>query len=115
MSAKATSRSGLKQKISKKDNWIIRVELNGTDLNPYHRLGLTQNPFPQTGKDEWKMAELQMQKLGGDPIPADRPAEYISEVLAGFSPEFIQKCIENYRPGRIVKFEVFWPKNGVAD
>ncbi len=27
----------------------IIVELNGTDINPYHKLGLTQNPFSQIG------------------------------------------------------------------
>ena len=28
----------------------LLVELNGTSENPYHKMGLTQNPFPQTAK-----------------------------------------------------------------
>lgn len=24
----------------------LNVELNGTDKNPWHQIGLTQNPFP---------------------------------------------------------------------
>lgn len=108
---KATSQSN--QKSKKKDKpkvWTITVGLNGTDTNPYHKLGLTRNPFPELGKSEWDAAELQMHKLGGDPIPQDNPEAYIREVLAGFSSEFVDLCVQNFRPGKYVKFKVFWPR-----
>ncbi len=84
----------------------LKVELNGTDKNPYEQMGLTQNPFPQTGKAEWDEACLRIQKLGGPPIPADRAEAYIRETLAGFTQEFVELCVRNYKPGIYVKFYV---------
>lgn len=86
----------------------IMVALNGTDHNPWHRLGLKQNPFPQTGKAEWDGACLRMQSLGGDPIPA--PAEpYIRERLKGFTDEFVDGCVARFERGQYVTFEVEFP------
>lgn len=83
----------------------ITVELNGTDVNPYHKLGLTQNPFPQTAKYEYDAACLCVQSLGGDPIP---DTDYIRERLKGFSAEFIELCVSQFRPGQLIKFVVEW-------
>jgi hypothetical protein len=88
----------------------IRVELNGTDSNPWHIFGLTQNPIPQLGKYEYDRACLQMQKLGGPPIPHDRVEEYIRKVLKGFDEEFVKLCVDQFKPGEIVRFEVFFPE-----
>ena len=81
------------------------VELNGTDVNPYHRMGLTQNPFPQTGKMELDRDALRLQSLGGDPI-AD--TDHIRRVLDGFSPEFVDLCCRKFKRGEYVTFEVTW-------
>jgi hypothetical protein len=81
----------------------LKVCLNGTTENPYHRFGLSQNPFPQIAKYEYTKACLQLQKLGGDPIPNER---YIRDTLAGFSNEFIELCCKQFMPGEYVTFEV---------
>src|SRR5215469_13142216 len=75
----------------------IEVRLNGTDTNPFHAMGLTQNPFPQLGKAKWDKAERQLHRLGGDPIPHDAAPAYIADVLTGFHQEFIDLCIKNFR------------------
>lgn len=85
----------------------MTVELNGTSENPYHRLGLTQNPFPQVGKHEWNLMVLQVQKLGGDPIP---DVQYIRDTLKGFTPEFIELCCNNFRKGQMVTFTMEFPE-----
>lgn len=79
----------------------ILVELNGTDKNPYHKLGLTQNPLPQIPRAEYTPQILKLQKLGGDPIP---DTDYIRQVLAGWSEEFIELCCKQFKKGEMVKF-----------
>jgi len=84
----------------------LTVYLNGTDTNPFQKWGLRQNPFPQLARAETDIFEHRLNKLGGDPIPRDRPEAYIREVLAGFSTEFIDLCVAKYRPGEMVQFVV---------
>lgn len=86
----------------------IRVELNGTAENPYHKLGLTQNPFPLIPQAQYSGACLRLQSLGGDPIPHDRAEAYIREKLSGFSQEFVDLCVSRFKPGEVVEFEVSW-------
>jgi len=81
----------------------LRVTLNGTDRNPWHRWGLTQNPFPQLGKAEYDAHCLRLQSLGGDPIP---DTDYIRKVLEGWSPEFVELCCQRFKKGAIVQFHV---------
>jgi hypothetical protein len=88
----------------------ITVALNGTSENPYYKMGLKQNPFPQTGHAEFDAAERRINSLGGEPIPSDRPREYIVETLQGFSQEFIDLCVQNYHQGKMVKFKVSFPE-----
>lgn len=84
---------------------IIHVELNGTDKNPWHLMGLTQNPFPQEAKHEVAAHMLALQSLGGDPIP---DIAYIEKRLEGWSEEFVQMCCDRFVPGKMVKFDVRW-------
>jgi hypothetical protein len=79
----------------------LKVVLNGTSENPYHKMGLKQNPFTQTGKAEYD--DTALRKLGSDPIPS---TDYIREVLVGWSQEFIDLCCRQFVPGEIVRFEV---------
>ena len=81
----------------------LNVVLNGTDTNPWHKLGLPQNPFPQIAEYAFTVGCLQIQKLGGNPIPNE---EYIRETLKGFSKEFIDLCCANYEKGKMVIFNV---------
>lgn len=84
----------------------VIVNLNGTDSNPFHRYGLTQNPFPQLARAETDRQILRMQALGGDPIP---DTDYIRTFLAGYcSDEFIDGCVARFRKGEMVTFEITW-------
>lgn len=81
----------------------IRVDLNGTGENPYARWGLSQNPFPQIASAETDMHLRHLAKLGAEPIP---DADYIRHHLKGWSQEFIDLCIRQYRQGEYVSFNV---------
>ena len=84
----------------------LRVRLNGSGINPFHTMGLLYNPFPQIADSEHDVACLLLQKLGGDPIP---DAEYIRKTLAGhFTEEFIQGCVDRYKPGEMVEYIAIW-------
>lgn len=84
----------------------LHVRLNGTSTNPFAKFGMLHNPFPQSGRMEFAHYELQVQKLGGEPIP---DTDYIREVLKGFSPEFVDLCCQLFRKGHMVKFDVEFP------
>jgi hypothetical protein len=86
----------------------IHVDLNGTVTNPFHKWGLTQNPFLHSPKMEYDGACRQLASLGGDPIPHNAAEGYIRKCLTGFSPEFVDLCVAQFRPGEMVRFEVFW-------
>ena len=38
------------------DRIELNVTINGTGINPWHRFGLRQNPFPQLGKAEYSLS-----------------------------------------------------------
>lgn len=85
----------------------VRIELNGTDTNPWHKFGLTQNPFPQLARMETDRYVLRWQGLGGDPIP---DADYIRSHLKGYATqELIELCVASFRKGTLVKFIITWP------
>lgn len=84
----------------------LKIVLNGTDVNPWHRLGLTQNPFPQLGRCEYDAACLVVQSLGGDPIP---DTDYIRNKLRSFDKEFVDLLCSQFRKGEIVRFTVEFP------
>jgi hypothetical protein len=88
------------------DRIELNVTINGTDMNPWHRFGLRQNPFPQIGKAEYAAGERQLASLDGDPV---RAAEDIRERLAGFDPEFVEGVIRRWQPGRRVTFKIVFP------
>lgn len=88
----------------------LRVALNGTDVNPYERLGLTHNPFPQLATVEHSAACIALQKLGGPPIPREQSKAFIREALRGhFADDFIELIASRYAPGMIVRFEIDFP------
>jgi hypothetical protein len=88
------------------DRIELNVTINGTDVNPWHRFGLRQNPFPQIGKAEYAAGERKLASLDGDPV---RAAEDIRERLAGFAPEFVEGIIRRWQPGRRVTFKIAFP------
>lgn len=91
------------------------VRLNGTNKNPFARYGLTQSPFPQIPKAELHGAMMAINELAGPPIPADDFEAHIRRVLHGWSEEFIQLCILNFKPGKSVVFTVLLPKEYVGE
>lgn len=86
----------------------LTVALNGTKVNPYAKMGLKQNPFPQIAKYEYTAHMLKLQSLGGEPIP---DVAHIKRVLQGWSPEFVALCCRNFKPGEYVVFDVTFPES----
>lgn len=85
------------------------VALNGTRVNPFERMGLTQNPFPQIADSRYDRWMLNIQKLGGPPIPEDHE-KYIRETLIGCSEELIEICVLKFRRGEYVTFQITFPE-----
>lgn len=81
------------------------VRLNGTNGNPYHKMGLTMNPFPQHGQAEHNEMDMRIQALAGDPI---KDTNDLKKRLAGFTQEFIDICLREFVPGKMVEFTVTW-------
>jgi len=82
----------------------IEVRINGTAVNPWHSLGLTQNPFPSLGKIEYDRGCLRLQGLDGDPVP---DTGYIRAYLKGYvSDEMIELCCKQFKKGERVQFKV---------
>jgi hypothetical protein len=100
------SQHWLKGVMSSMDRIELNVTINGTGMNPWHRFGLRQNPFPQIGKAEYAAGERKLASLDGDPV---RSADDIRERLAGFDPEFVEGVIQRWQPGRRVRFKIVFP------
>lgn len=81
------------------------IRLNGTDENPFERYGLECNPFPI--RNFSSSGSQAVQKLGGTPIPDE---QYIRKILTGFTPEFVNLCVSQYRKGQMVEFVVEFPE-----
>jgi hypothetical protein len=92
--------------MSSMDRIELNVTINGTDMNPWHRFGLRQNPFPQIGKAEYAAGERKLASLDGNPV---RTADDIREGLAGFDTEFVEGVIQRWQPGRRVRFKIVFP------
>jgi hypothetical protein len=97
----------------------LPVSLNGTATNPFIRFGLTINPFPSIALAAYDFGltanplaayDAGVRQLGAEPIPPERAEAYIRETLAGFSAEFVDLCISQYRPGEYVTFGVTFPE-----
>lgn len=84
----------------------LEVTLNGTDENPYHKLGLRCNPFTQLAQYGTDAGELKLNELAADPIP---DVDYIRRKLMGyFKKEFIEYCCNKFKKGEMVTFVVEW-------
>jgi hypothetical protein len=79
------------------------VTLNGTSENPYARMGLKCNPFPQIGKAEFDAVEMRLNKLAGDPI---KSTDDIRQRLQGLPSDFVEYITEQYEPGATVTFTI---------
>lgn len=84
----------------------LLVALNGTDENPFHKLGLNQNPFPQVADHRYIKQVVHLQALGGDPI---KDEQQIRDHLKGWSDEFVELCCKNFKKGEYVRFTVEFP------
>jgi hypothetical protein len=82
------------------------VYLNGTNENPYHRFGLLRNPFPYIAKSEFGGFNKILADLAANPI---KDADDLRARMKGCSQEFIDGCVERFRPGELVKFEIEFP------
>jgi hypothetical protein len=82
------------------------VTLNGTDVNPWHRYGLRQNPFPQIARAELNQAMQQLASLDAEPL---RTKQDIRDRLPGWTDEFIDVCCSQFVSDLRVRFEVEFP------
>jgi hypothetical protein len=81
----------------------ITVSINGTTENPWHRFGLTRNPFPQIAHYEWMAGQDALASLD-EPVSSE---EEIRQRLEGkVSAELIELCVRQYRPGEHVTFDI---------
>lgn len=85
----------------------LTIKLNGTEENPYHKYGLTRNPFPQIGKYEWSHVDHLLANLEAEPIKDDLD---LRDRLKGCDPDFIQVCCERFQKGKMVVFELTFPE-----
>jgi hypothetical protein len=82
----------------------ITVRLNGTDINPWHKFHLRCNPFPQIAKAEWDTGQRALAELDGDPLKG--PEDIRARLKGKVSPELIELCVSQFKPGENVEFDV---------
>lgn len=97
----------------------IKVRINGSDVNRWHKMGLKANPFPQIAKAEYVALDNVLRALDADPIKskdeliqrieeANGPvyATYMRE--AKYQPwlEFVKFCVDHYVPGERTETEL---------
>jgi hypothetical protein len=92
--------------MDKPNKIALIVKLNGTNENPWHRMNLTQNPFPQIPRAELMAAMTQLASLDGDPLTGP---DDIRSRLTGWSDEFIELCVAKFKPGELVEFSITFP------
>jgi hypothetical protein len=83
---------------------IFTMRLNGTDENPFHKMGLTQNPFPQIAKAEYMPQMHAINELAANPIKDVDDLRARMKDL--FTDEFIEGCVARFKKGEYVEFEV---------
>lgn len=80
-------------------------QVNCTDKNPFGRLGLRCNPFPQHGKMELDRVDRAFNSLGGEPVKS--PDDIRQRLKGAVSDEVIDLVVANYyKPGELVKAAV---------
>jgi hypothetical protein len=85
----------------------VTIRLNGTDTNPWHKMGLKQNPFPQMAKAEYAGADMLIASLDGEPI---KDEDDLRKRLTGCSQQFIDLCVQNFKKGERTSFEISFPE-----
>ena len=83
----------------------MKVTINGTNKNPFIRLGLTCNPFPQLGEYSLDAGEHPVNLLASTQIVS---TSQIQSILKGFTPEFVNLCCHKFAPDEVVEFTVHW-------
>ena len=85
----------------------LTVTINGTGTNPWHKMGLRQNPFPQIAKAELASYMNTLSQLDADPI---KDVSQLREILKGWSQEFVELCCAQFKSGERVRFTVTLPQ-----
>jgi hypothetical protein len=81
----------------------IKVSINGTTENPWHRFGLARNPFPQIARYEWMVGQDALASLDEPVSSAD---EIRGRLQGRVSVELVELCVAQYRPGEHVTFDI---------
>jgi hypothetical protein len=93
------------------DRVTLLVTINGTSVNPWRKMGLRQNPFPQLGIAELQAGEEMIASLDGDPVTCEQD---IRDRLAGCTDELIEGCIARWQPGKRVRFSITFPRERIT-
>lgn len=90
--------------MNKPEIYTLRVLLNGTDVNPFEKLGTSCNPFPAVPIYEFQGSTMALQRMCGPKIES---ADEIRRTLKGaFTDEFVEYIAGRFRPGELVKFRI---------
>lgn len=87
----------------------VTIALNGTDTNPYERIGFKSNPFPAIPKAEYDSNGTNnlIRDLEANPI---KDKADLRSRLYRCSEEFIEGCLERFKPGYMVRFTIEFPE-----
>jgi len=91
----------------KRGTMRITVTLNGSNDNPWHGIGLNANPFPQIARAEFAGANRMLRELDSEPL---KSADDIRRILNGCDQAFIDLCVQQFKPGERIAFQVEWPE-----
>jgi hypothetical protein len=87
---------------------LVTVVLNGTNENPYHKMGLKRNPFPTIARADlrFRAANEILADLAANPI---RDVDDLRRRMEGCTPEFVEGCVARFQKGKRVRFTINFP------
>jgi len=87
----------------------LRVTINGTDVNPYHKLGLKQNPLPQLGKAEYDYICQKLNLLEATPMKSKEELRAWLKKEGCHDGQFVDLCLQHYERGKRTRFYISFP------
>jgi hypothetical protein len=86
----------------------VTITLNGTAENPYFKMGVKDNPFPPivSADPQYDSANRIIRRLRSEPI---KDVDDLRKKLKGCDPEFVRLCVNQFKPGKRVRFDIEFP------
>lgn len=91
----------------------VLISLNGTDKNPYTKMGFKRNPFPAIPDARYAAVNDALARLGSECLTGpDDIRRILAPVVAGKSgDQLVEHCCERFKLGSLVTFHVTFPEN----